>query len=266
MFALINHLTLHYQVDGQPDGIPLVFINSLGCDLRIWEPLIPPFKGDFRIIRYDQRGHGKSDTSPGPYTIRDHSNDLAALLADLGIDQAILVGSSVGGLIALDFALAQPAAVRALVLSDTAPKIGTTELWNERILAVQERGLDGMAEIILRRWFTPSFIEKHPAKYREILNMLLQTPLDGYIATCAALRDTELRDPILRTIQVPTLVLCGAEDQVVTPEQTLTWAAHLRQARVEIIAGAAHLPCIEQPAIMAKLIEKFLREDCHAWG
>jgi 3-oxoadipate enol-lactonase len=264
MFALINHLTLHYQIDGQPQGMPLVFVNGLGCDLHIWDHVIPPFKDQYRIIRYDKRGHGHSDTPPGPYTIRDHCNDLADLLSELKVDQAILVGISVGGLIALDFTMLHPGVVRALVLCDTAPKIGTTELWNDRILTVHERGLTEMGDAILSRWFAPEFKENRPSDYQESLNMLSRTPLEGYVATCAALRDADLRGPTLHTIPVPTLVLCGAQDLVVSPAQTKEWAAFIPQARIEVIEGAAHLPCIEQPERMANVIGKFLREERNA--
>jgi 3-oxoadipate enol-lactonase len=264
MFALINHLTLHYQIDGQPQGTPLVFINSLGCDLHIWDQVVYLFKDQYRIIRYDKRGHGQSDTPPGPYTIRDHSNDLADLLSELKVDRAILVGISVGGLIALDFTLLHPGIVRALVLCDTAPKIGTTELWNERILTVHERGLVAMGEAVISRWFTPAFKENRFSDYQEWLDMLYRTPLEGYVATCAALRDADLSGAILGTIPVPTLVICGEQDVVVSPAQTKEWAAFIPQARVTVIEGAAHLPCIEQPKLMGNVIGKFLREEQNA--
>lgn len=262
MFALKNGIRLHFKVEGQAQGTPLVFINSLGCDLHIWDKVIPSFTGRYRILRYDKRGHGLSDVPPGPYTIRDHTEDLAVLLNDLEVDKAILTGISVGGLIAMDFALQYPSRVRTLVLADTAPRIGTPEGWNERIAGVRARGLDGMAETIVGRWFLPSFPRAHPDEYRQAIEMLSRASPDGYTATCAALRDADLSSSI-QSILAPTLVLCGARDQVVTPEQTRAWAASLPKGRVVMIEGAAHLPCIEQPGAVANAIGQFLQETSY---
>ncbi len=260
MFATVNHFRLHYQVDGQPEGFQLVFINSLGCDLHIWDGVIRPFADRFRILRYDLRGHGLSDAPPGPYAIRDFTDDLSALLDILGVNDAILIGVSVGGMIAMDFALQYPSRGRALVLSDTAPKIGTPELWDERIAAVRSRGLEGTAEMILSRWFLPEFPKARPDEYHQYLDKLSHASPEGYIAACAALRQANLGSSI-GTISAPVLALCGAGDVVISPEQTREWAACLPQARVEIIAGAAHLPCIEQPEAMANAIGHFLQEE-----
>ena len=158
-FATINGLTLHYTLDGLPAGEPLVFLNSLGTDLRIWDKVIPHFIDRYTLIRYDKRGHGLSDCPPGPYTLRDHTNDLAGLLVHLQVDKAILIGDSVGGMIALDFAASRPHQVAALVLCDTAAKIGTPEYWQERIEALRQDGILPLATGILSRWFSPSFIE-----------------------------------------------------------------------------------------------------------
>ena len=259
-FATVGGVVLHYTVEGLPAGVPLVFINSLGSDLRIWDKLTPNFAEDFPIIRYDLRGHGLSDCPPGPYTIRDHANDLAGLLKHLKVTQALLIGISVGGMIALDYAAANPHSVRALILSDTGAKIGTTESWNERIAAVRQRGLDQMAETILARWFTPTFSEQHPAGYRGYYNMLTRMPVAGYIATCEALRDADLREAVGR-ITTKSLVLGGAEDLSTPPDLGRELAAALPDAHFELIEKAAHLPCIEQPEVMAAKINRFLRSS-----
>ncbi len=260
MFTTLNQVTIFYQVEGSPNGLPLVWINSLGCDLHSWDEVVPAFSDRYRILRYDRRGQGLSQTVPGPYTLHDHTRDLAQLLDRLEIDTAILTGISVGGMVAMDFALSDPGRVRALVLSDTGPTIGTPESWEERIHAVREDGLPKMAEAILKRWFAPGFAQTHPNIYQIYLDKLSHASPEGYVATCAALRDADLRDDIKR-ITAPTLALCGAEDLVVTPEQTRAWAARLPHSRVEVIAGAAHLPNVEQPGAMAAAIERFLKEE-----
>jgi 3-oxoadipate enol-lactonase len=259
MDGLINSLKMHYQLDGQPRGAPIVFINSLGCNLHIWDQVTPAFTDRFRIIRYDKRGHGLSEAPPGPYSLRDHTKDLASLLSYLGVNEAVLTGISIGGLIAMDYALLNPSHARALILCDTAPKIGTVETWNERIAAVSQQGLEAMAEKIAGRWFVPSFPQEHPLEYRRSVEMLSRSSTGGYIATCATLRDADLTSS-MRAIHAPTLAVCGVEDPVVSPEQTREWASCLPDARVLIIDRAAHLPCIEQPEELAKSMDQFLKE------
>jgi 3-oxoadipate enol-lactonase len=259
MFAQLNHLTLHYALEGNPAGKTLVFVNSLGSDFRIWDRVVPAFAPHFQILRYDKRGHGLSDAPAGPYAIHDHTRDLNALLDHLGISRAILVGISVGGLIAQDFAIAYPQRTQALVLCDTGARIGTVESWNSRIEAIQAQGLGEVAKTVIGRWFTPAFFEQKPAEAQGYFNMLSRTPPEGYIGTCAALRDADLR-PHLSKIRAPALVLCGDQDQSTLPSLNQELADGLG-ARLELISNAAHLPCIEQPQIMSQYIWAFLKES-----
>src|SRR5215212_4826391 len=140
-FARVNGAVLHHQVLGPSEGRVLVFINSLGSDLRIWQEVAPAFTERFRVVLYDKRGHGLSDAPPAPYTIDDHTEDLLSLLDHLGIEKASLVGLSVGGMIAQRTAVRSPGRVQSITLCCTAAKIGTPELWAERIGAVETRGI-----------------------------------------------------------------------------------------------------------------------------
>jgi 3-oxoadipate enol-lactonase / 4-carboxymuconolactone decarboxylase len=257
-FMSANQITLHYLSEGGPAGTPLVFINSLGTNLHLWDALLPHLPAQFRRVRYDKRGHGLSDIPPAPYTLQDHTRDLAALLEQLEIEASILVGISVGGLIAMDYALQYPDRVRALILCDTAPRIGTQESWSERIRSVRQEGLDALAGAILERWFTPTFAAQHPADWQGFTHMLLQTALEGYTGTCAALRDADLRDQVGR-IAAPSLVLCGVLDPTTTPGLMLELAEALPDASFQVIDSAAHLPCVEQPQAVAVAIRQFLQ-------
>ncbi len=259
-FATLGAITLHYQREGVATGIPLVFINSLGSDLRIWDEVCERLAARHPLLRYDKRGHGLSDCPPGPYTLDDHAADLAGLLDHLQIEQAILVGISVGGMIALAFSLAHPERVDRLVICDSGAKIGTTELWNSRIETVRQQGLSSMVDAVLARWLTPSFAQAQPAAYRGYANMLARTPAEGYAATCAALRDADLTVAV-GAIQTPTLVLCGAEDVATPPALGQALANALPNASFELIEDAAHLPCIEQPGATAAAIGRFLQAD-----
>lgn len=259
-FACVNSVTLQYKLDGQDAASPLVFINSPGTDLRIWDSVIPTFAHDFTILRYDQRGHGLSDAPPGPYSIRTLSNDLDTLMKLLGLNHPVLVGISVGGMIALDYTLQHPDSPRALVLCDTAAQIGTVDGWDTRIEGIRSRGMQAMARELAPRWFAPDFRQRRPDDYQGCLNMLARMPDEGYIATCEALRDADLQD-VVGSIQVPALVLCGAGDIATPPDSARALAASLPNARFELIQDAGHLTCVEQPDVVATAISHFLAEN-----
>jgi len=258
-FFTTNGITLHYKADSQPGSIPIVFLNSLGSDLRIWDNIVPYFTKSHSIICYDKRGHGLSDCPPAPYAIQDHTDDVAALVEFLGHEKAILIGDSVGGMIALDYAIQHPEKVTELVLCDTAAKLGTTDYWQERIETLQSSGYSQLAEMILSRWFSPDYSTRCPAEYNGYRNMLTRTPLEGYIGTCQAIRDADLREPA-QNMTAPTLVLCGAEDSATPPELVSELAKILPNARFELIEEAGHIPSIEQPQVMAEKIKLFLEE------
>lgn len=259
MFAQINQVTLHYRRQGNAAQPALVFINSLGSDFRIWDAVVANFSADFQILCYDKRGHGLSDAPTGPYTMQDHSLDLKGLLEHLHIAKATLIGISVGGMIAQDFALRYPQQTQAIVLCDTGAKIGTEESWNARIEAIQKQGLGEVAKTVIGRWFTPAFFEHRAAEANGYYNMLSRTSIEGYIGTCTALRDTDLR-PKLDQIKAPALVLCGESDQSTPPALSEAMAEALG-AKLELIPDAAHLPCIEQPEYMSQKIRDFLRDS-----
>lgn len=237
--------------------MPLVFINALGTDLRIWDGVVPHFTDRYPVIRFDKRGHGLSDCPPAPYSIRDFSTDLLGLLDHLEVLQATLVGISVGGLIAMDFAVLCPERVHALVLCDTAPKIGTAELWNERISTLRAHGMHSMANAILFRWFSPSFPERSPASNRGYYNMLTRTPVEGYTGTCEAIRDVDLTENV-KSISARTLVLCGAEDISTPPDAARKLVEIMPDAKFQEIPGAGHLICVEQPDAVAEGIARFV--------
>jgi 3-oxoadipate enol-lactonase len=163
-------------------------------------------------------------------------------------------------MIALDYAARHPEGIKALVLCDTAAQIGTADMWNERIAALRESGMDVLREGILTRWFAPGFASQRPADYRGYANMLTRTPLMGYTATCEAIRDADLTEAA-GTIQTRSLVLCGAEDTATPPDLARGLADTLVDARFELIESAAHLPCIEQPDVMAAKMNQFFMEN-----
>lgn len=263
-FSKVNGVNIHYQVIGAPEGSPLlVFSNSLGTDFRIWRDVIVRFVGECAVLTYDKRGHGLSDLGETPYNISDHIDDLEALLDQLGQKQAIIVGLSVGGLIAQGLYAKRPDLVRAMVLCDTAHKIGNDDLWNTRISAVADGGIEVLADGIMERWFSKEFPRNQPAAFAGYRAMLSRQLDAGYAATCAAIRDADFTDDTAK-IKVPTLCVVGDQDGATPPSLVAEMAKMIPNARFEVIKDAGHLPCIEQPDMLADMIKAFF-DDAKIW-
>ncbi len=257
--AEVNSVVLHYTLDGPAEGPFVVFSNSIGTDFRIWDRVVPLLAPRYRLLRYDSRGHGLSSAPPGPYTIDDHVGDLLGLLNRLDISRAAMVGLSVGGLIAQGAAAARPALFQGLVLCDTAPRIGSLEMWRQRMDAIEAQGLAGIADAIMERWFSKTFRGAHPEELSAWRAMLTRTPQEGYLGTCAALRDTDLSDSTAQ-LRLPTLWLCGSEDGATPPELVRAGANSLANSQFALIDGAGHLPCIEEPEAVTEEILAFLKD------
>ncbi|WP_136658361.1 3-oxoadipate enol-lactonase [Nitratireductor sp. XY-223] len=257
-FANINGITLHYQLIGAPEGKPvLVFSNSLGTDFRIWRDVIVRLAGDFAIVTYDKRGHGLSDSGSAPYRMDDHVADLAGLLDLLNVKDAIICGLSVGGLIAQGLCASRPDLVCALILCDTGHKIGTDELWNGRIAAIEQDGIEAISDAILERWFTHRYRTEEPEGLAGYRNMLCRTPVAGYTGTAAAIRDTDFTEQAKR-IAVPSICIVGDQDGATPPELVGEMARLIPDARYQVIPDAGHLPCIEQPVTLTDVIRAFV--------
>ena len=255
-FMNANGVSLHYDDTGG-DKPAIVFSNSLGTDFRIWDKVAARLGDAHRIVRYDKRGHGLSEATPAPYSMSDHVDDVAALLDELRVKSAAVVGLSVGGVIAQGLAATRPDLVRALVLSNTAHKIGTNESWNARIDAVTKNGIGSIADNVMKLWFTPAFRDPRNAEFVGCRNMLVRTALEGYVGTCAALRDADLTEST-RALKLPTLLIVGDQDGSTPPDLVRSTAELIRGAEFHIVADAGHIPCIEQPDAVADLVRQFL--------
>lgn len=254
----VYHVCKDDPWDRSGAGPVVVFSNSLGTDLRVWEPLLPLLPASWRIFRYDTAGHGLSD-DPGPMPIDRHADDLAALLAATGVERAAFVGLSVGGLIGQALVKARPDLVSALVLCSTAARIGTDKIWNDRIAAVREAGLKAIADSVLQRWFSKTFMTGRPEDLALWRSMLVRTSADAYCALCAAIRDADLTASAPE-IAVPTLCVVGTEDGATPPALVRETAGLIPGARYEEIAGVGHLPCVEAPEALARLLTGFFEE------
>ena len=255
----INGVHLHYRRRGPADAPTVVFANSLGTDLRIWDGVLDQLGEGIQSLCYDKRGHGLSDAPPAPYTLDDHIGDLAGLLTHEAIHKAVLCGVSVGGMIALGLAARRPATVRALILCDTAHRIGSDQLWNERIDLIRRHGIESMADPILERWFSEAFRRADPQAVAGWRNMLVRTPVDGYVGTCAALRDADLTTAA-RALKLPVRCLAGSEDGATPPSLVKSMSELIPGSRFQVVQGAGHLPCIEAPRDMAGVIAEIVKE------
>jgi len=200
----VNGVQLHYSAEGPTDKPVIVFSNSLGTDFRMWDRLVSRFDRRFRMVRYDKRGHGLSEATSRPYAMDDHVGDLIGLLDHLKLDRIILCGLSVGGLIAQGVAARQPERLSALILCDTAAKIGTPEMWGDRMAAIEKGGIEALADPIMERWLSADFRTNKPEESLAWRNMLTRTTLDGYLGTCAAIRDADLTEST-RQLKLPVL-------------------------------------------------------------
>ncbi|WP_371056254.1 3-oxoadipate enol-lactonase [Rhodosalinus sp. K401] len=258
--ADVNGVRLHWREDGDPEGAPVVFANSLGTDLRLWDAVLPHLPAGLRIIRYDKRGHGLSEAPPAPYAMGQLVSDAEALLDHLGVRNCVFVGLSIGGMIAQGLAVKRMDQIRAVVLSNTAAKIGTKEMWEDRIATVRAQGIEGLADPVMERWFSAAFrATPELALWR---NMLVRQPADGYAGCSAAISGTDLYTPT-SGLRLPTLGIAGDADGSTPPDLVRETLELIPGAEFRLIRGAGHLPCVEKPREYAEILAEFLRRVGH---
>ncbi|MEO8451330.1 MAG: 3-oxoadipate enol-lactonase [Gemmatimonadota bacterium] len=260
---------LSYRVEGPDDAPPLLLLNSLGTTIDLWAPqLAPPslpvgetggFAQQFRVIRYDARGHGRSTVPPPPYTLDQLGQDALAVLGAAGAGRAHVAGISIGGLTGMWLGINAPDRVAGLVLANTGARIGTTALWRERIAMAESPGMTILADLIMTRWFTPGFRAQNPETLEMFRAMVAETPALGYIGCCAALDGADLRETIQR-ITAPVLVIVGTEDPSTPP--ALGELIRQRIPGAQLVAlEAAHLSNVEQPDAFTGAVIDFLSTE-----
>lgn len=247
----------HYDCAG-PQGAPVVlFSNSLGTDLSMWDRQADVLSRDFRVLRYDSRGQGQSVVSPSPYSIESLADDVLVLLHELDIPSFHFCGLSMGGMVGMSLATQASDRLGKLILCSTAPKIGTQQTWDARITAVRNGGMGAVVEGVLERWFTSDFREKSPASIQSTREMLLRSPVEGYIGGCTAVRDMDARESIAG-IHVPTLIISGTYDPVTTPSDGRFMAGKIAGSIYKELP-AAHLSNVEAADAFTMEIISFLK-------
>lgn len=254
-----NGITINYELDGPEDAPVLVFSNSLATSLAMWNDQVTRLKDRFRILRYDNRGHGATPVTDGPYTIGLLAEDLLGLLDALGIERVSYCGLSKGGMIGQWLGINASHRLEKLVVSNTASYFPNKEMWRERIEMATNDGIPAIAEASIGRWFTPAYLERADTKptIDFVRAFIHKTTKDGYLSSSVAIRDMDFRDE-LKQIDVPTLVIIGEKDPATIPEYGELIAASIPGAKTFVVPDAAHLSNIEQPDIYTKALVDFL--------
>lgn len=258
--AYLPDLRLHYQDTGPRDGPALVLAHALGTDLRLFDAVVPLLPPGLRVIRYDARGHGGSDTPPAPYAMGALVRDAERLMDHLALRDAVFCGVSLGGMVAQGLAVKRLDLVRGLVLSNTAPKIATPAIWADRIASVERDGTVALAETTLARWFPRPFRDGPQAQVW--CDRLSATRAEGWCGCAAAIAGTDFYTTTA-ALRLPALVIAGAHDGTTPPDMVRDLADLIPGSRFHLIRQAGHLPMVDAPQDWAGAVTEFLRGIGH---
>ncbi len=253
-------VSLHVREDGVSDGPPIVFANSLATNLHLWDGIIPHLPDGLRLIRYDMRGHGESDMPDAPYTMGQLVGDAEAVCDALNVRDCVFVGLSVGGMVAQGLAIKRPDIMRAMVLSNTAAKIGTKTMWQDRIDTATTAGMSALVDATMQRWFG------RQAEDRDLIApwaaMFTATPPEGYAGISAAIAGTDFYTPT-SGLRLPTLGIAGSEDGATPTDLVRETVDLIPGSQFALMRQAGHLPCASHPEEYATLISTFLENTGH---
>lgn len=253
-----NGISHRVRIEGH-SGPWVVFSNSLGCTLEMWDEQVEVLQDEYRILRYDTRGHGGTHSTPGPYSLDLLADDLLGVLEAVGVNECTLVGISLGGMVAQTATLASPAHFTGLVLADTTSHYGpqVAEFWENRARTSLENGLDSIAESTPQRWFTPEFTRLNPSVVARLQAMVRSTDPQGYAGCCAAIQAVNTTDQ-LGAITIPTAVIVGERDPSTTVEHARRIHDAITHSSLHVIPDAAHLSNVEQPSRFTEIVRALL--------
>jgi len=255
-----NGIELNYTVEGS--GPWVVMSHSLACDSSMWDEQAALLRRNFKVLRFDTRGHGGSDAPPGEYSLDMLAYDVHGLLQGLGVERCHWIGLSMGGMIGQTFALKFPGMFASLLLADTTSRYGpeALPLWQGRIKTAQEKGMEALVESTLGRWLTEPFRKSHPEVVARVSAMIRATPVPGYVGCCAAIPRINLTER-LKEIRCPSLVIVGEQDAGTPVELAREIHAALPGSELVVIPSASHLSNLEQPAAFNRAMTAFLNKQ-----
>jgi 3-oxoadipate enol-lactonase len=254
-----NGITINYRVDG-PDHAPwLVFSNSLATNLAMWDEQARELGGAFRVLRYDQRGHGATDAPAGRYPFDTLLADAIGLMDALGIDKASFAGLSMGGATALGLAERHADRLERVIVCDSPCQStpASTQQWEERIAVAQKQGMDALVEPTVGRWFPPEVLAAKPPHVDKVRQMIRSTPVNGFIGCAAALANHNYAAAV-GTVTRPVLFIAGEKDGV-TPAAMRKLSAALPGSRYVELPGAGHISNMDQPRAFTEVVRNFLK-------
>ncbi len=254
-----NGIQINYELSGR-DGAPVVMLShSLASSLKMWHPQMDSLESKFKVLRYDTRGHGDSDAPEGKYTLKLLAADAVALLDALNIDDVHFVGLSMGGMIGQNLALDHGNRLKSLALCDTSAYMPdeVQPIWQERIAAAREKGMQDQVDETLERWFTPEYLSQNPPQVEMIRQQLLATPVAGYIGCSEALRNLDNLKR-LPEITIPTLIMVGEEDPGTPVAASEAMQERIAGSKLVVLPAARHLSNIEQSETFNAALVDFL--------
>lgn len=255
-----GQIALNYQLTGPSDGPVVVFANSLGTDLHLWDDVLPLLPQGLQILRMDKRGHGASDCPPPPYSMGTLVSDAEGLMDHLGLSDSLFVGLSIGGLIAQGLATKRPDLIRAMVLSNTGAKIGNRDIWQDRCDAIAQHGMAAASTGIINRWFSKEF-QTTPAADHWRQHLCDVNP-DGYIGCAMAIAGADFITPT-SGLRIPTLGIAGGDDKATPPDMVRELADLIPGSQLHIIRKSGHLPCVDNPTEYASVLTGFINAIGH---
>jgi 3-oxoadipate enol-lactonase len=253
-----NGISINYQIDGREDAPWLILSNSLMTNLSMWDDQVADLKGSFRILRYDQRGHGGTEITDGKYSFDLLTADVIALMDALSIKRAHFAGISMGGMTALFLAQRHPDRFDRIIPCDCGPASTpvSAQQWKERIELAADKGMEGLVEPTVNRWFPPDFVATKAPVLDKVRAMIRATPVQGFAGCAQALSDYDLR-PGLGGIKNPTLLICGTKDAAFPALQQIH--AAMPGSKLVPLEGAGHISNVEQPQAFSRAILEFVK-------
>lgn len=245
-----------WQLEGPENAPFLVLSNSLGTAMSMWDAQVPAFSSQFRVLRYDTRGHGASDAPSGDYGLDRLGRDVLELLDSHGIEKAHFCGLSLGGMTAQWLGVFAPDRIHSLVIANSSAFMGPPESWQKRMEQVRLNGMGAIVDAVLDRWFTPEFAAPLFVSYLACKSQFLATDPGGYAGCCAAIRDMDLR-PIVHLIKTPTLIIGGLVD-LATPIENSQFLHDRIENGGFVTINARHLSNVEQPEQFTEAVLNFL--------
>jgi 3-oxoadipate enol-lactonase len=240
-------------LEGPAEAPVVVLSSSLGTTLAMWDPQVPALSAQFRVLRYDHPGHGRSRGDPAISSVAGLAGQVLELLDERGIARVSFCGLSLGGAVGMWLAMNAPERIDRLVLACTSARFGKRENWLQRAATVRSCGMEAIADAVLALWFTPRTHRTAPALVSEYREMMVSAERQGYAGCCEALADWDPGDA-LKAIRAPALVLAGSEDPATPPEQGEAIRERIPGARMSTLAGAGHLANLEQPEAFTQLL------------